>query len=277
MNMKVISFTLFGIDDKYTLGAIENVALAKHIYPGWICYIYYSQDVPEIHIDTLRKFDNCKTIKCDRMQQYDGLFWRFRPFLNDDISVWISRDCDSRLNNREKSAVDEWLASGKCAHIMRDSHNHCYEIMAGMFGINNILFRELCDIKTFQVSCTKYGDVVNADQSYLKDSIWPLIINNHISHDYWHKNKILIDFDTENALYTNTKIRRSFKGIKHWIDNKHIIFPHLYTNASIHAQFTSDCTDPSICLYVGQTINSDGTIYRSDDTEYEYKLRGKYY
>ena len=52
---------------------------------------------------------------------------------------------------------------------------------------------------------------------------------------------------------------------------------NLYTNASIHAQFTSDCTDPSICLYVGQTINSDGTIYRSDDTEYEYKLRGKYY
>ena len=58
------------------------------------------------------------------------------------VEFWISRDADSRLSWREKNAVDEWLVSGKTAHLMRDSVNHVYTMMAGMFGINNKLFHE---------------------------------------------------------------------------------------------------------------------------------------
>ena len=46
------------------------------------------------------------------------------------------------LVGENENAVDEWLVSGKTAHLLRDCHNHGYTIMAGMFGINNKLFHE---------------------------------------------------------------------------------------------------------------------------------------
>ena len=64
------------------------------------------------------------------------------PFADPNVKVWISRDCDSRLSWRERAAVDEWLETDKACHLMRDSHNHSYTMMAGMFGINNELFFE---------------------------------------------------------------------------------------------------------------------------------------
>jgi hypothetical protein len=41
----------------------------------------------------------------------------------------------SRISLREKCAVDEWLASGKGLHSMRDHPAHKQPIMAGMFGL----------------------------------------------------------------------------------------------------------------------------------------------
>ena len=40
----------------------------------------------------------------------------------------LSRDCDSRLNKREKLAVDELLKSDKNFHIMRDHPWHNTEM-----------------------------------------------------------------------------------------------------------------------------------------------------
>ena len=35
---KVISFSLYGNDPKYTIGMIKNVNISKELYPDWICY-----------------------------------------------------------------------------------------------------------------------------------------------------------------------------------------------------------------------------------------------
>lgn len=187
--------------------------------------------------------------------------------MDKSIDVWISRDCDSRLSHREKNAVDEWLASGKTAHVMRDSHNHCYEIMAGMFGINNRLYYghgyPPLSVGAGSMKCS----VRDADQQYLIKYLWPVIRNDHMSHDHWHHCKEFHNFDTDNKLYS--------KGIKHWIDNKSTIFPELFNNTGISRPFKD--ISPHVGLYVGQIINADNTICRSSDTEYEYLLRGVKY
>ena len=35
--MKVIAFSLWGDNPKYTLGALQNLSLAKLVYPDWVC------------------------------------------------------------------------------------------------------------------------------------------------------------------------------------------------------------------------------------------------
>jgi len=41
---------------------------------------------------------------------------------------------DSRFNDREQAAVDEWMRSDKSFHIMRDHPAHTTTILAGLFG-----------------------------------------------------------------------------------------------------------------------------------------------
>ena len=46
MMTKIISFSLWGNDKKYTFGALKNADLASTIYPGWTCRFYIGKSVP---------------------------------------------------------------------------------------------------------------------------------------------------------------------------------------------------------------------------------------
>jgi len=62
----------------------------------------------------------------------------------------ISRDTDSRLNHREKAAVDEWLESDKSFHIMRDHPFHKFPVLGGMWGVKKDVVPNMVDmIKEF--------------------------------------------------------------------------------------------------------------------------------
>jgi len=129
---RVISFSIYGNDKKYTVGLLRNLELSPKIYPWWIVYIYYNNSVPIEMINEYSKFENVKMICMDEYN-IPGVFWRFFP--NDDVERFISRDTDSRLSMREKNAVDEWIESGKSLHIMRDHPHHEIPIHAGLFGV----------------------------------------------------------------------------------------------------------------------------------------------
>lgn len=47
---------------------------------------------------------------------------------------YIVRDSDSRLNARDRIAVEEWIESGKPIHSIRDHVNHCFPMNGGMWG-----------------------------------------------------------------------------------------------------------------------------------------------
>tara|TARA_R100000951_G_scaffold86008_3_gene73729 strand:+ start:184 stop:852 length:669 start_codon:yes stop_codon:yes gene_type:complete len=132
--MKLITFSLWGQDPKYLIGAIRNAELAKEIYPDWRCRFYVGQSVPSQIIIQLENFDNVDVVQRPEFGDWRGMFWRFLSASEEGVDVMISRDTDSRLNIREKAAVDEWLASDKKLHIMRDHPHHGYPILGGMWG-----------------------------------------------------------------------------------------------------------------------------------------------
>ena len=45
--------------------------------------------------------------------------WRWFPINDQFVDVFMSRDSDSDILQREVDSVNEWLASGKVGHIMR--------------------------------------------------------------------------------------------------------------------------------------------------------------
>ena len=47
---KVISFSLWGPDPKYAIGAIKNAELALKYYPDWICRYHIGSSTPDGYI-----------------------------------------------------------------------------------------------------------------------------------------------------------------------------------------------------------------------------------
>ena len=135
---KIISFCLWGENPRYTIGALKNAELAKKIYPDWICRYYVGKSTPLQIVKDLYERDNTEIFIMNENGDWSGMFWRFLPASDSDVGVMISRDTDSRLSEREKEAVDEWLASDKGFHIMRDHPAHGTEILGGMWGAKNI-------------------------------------------------------------------------------------------------------------------------------------------
>jgi hypothetical protein len=173
---KVISFCLYGTAPSYQEGAIENIHAAKIIYPDWVCRFYVSTEVKTETVDTMRKLGAEIVIK-ERVADSDGMFWRFLAACDETVDILIVRDTDSRLTEREKLAVDDWLKSGKNFHIMRDHPLHNTLIPGGMWGCRNSVLKNL---NSYMKRWKKFerGD----DQKFLAKKVYPLIRNSLMVH-----------------------------------------------------------------------------------------------
>lgn len=176
---KIIAFSLWGDNPKYTIGAIKNAELTNIIYPGWCSRFYCGRSVSEDVIERLRSVKNCEVVIMEEQGSWNGMFWRFIPASEDDVEIMLSRDCDSRLNMREKHAVDMWLRSGKSFHIMRDHPWHGTEILGGMWGVKNPKLKNMKNL----IDEYQKGDFWQVDQNFLKEKIFPLIVNDCMVHD----------------------------------------------------------------------------------------------
>jgi protein O-GlcNAc transferase len=174
MTQKIISFCLWGNDPKYTIGAIKNAELASSIYQGWECWFYTANCEPEI---TKELSKTSKVIDMGDKGDWTGMFWRFLP-ANDPSIIMISRDTDSRLSHREKAAVDEWLASDKDMHIMRDHPYHRTEMLGGMWGARNGVLQ---GIQEWMEDYPK-GDFWQVDQNFLREIVYPKIKDKAYEH-----------------------------------------------------------------------------------------------
>lgn len=176
--IKIITFSLWGTDPKYTIGAVRNAELAKEIYPDWTCRFYVGEDVEE---NIKKQLLNNRAEVVEMLGTgWNGMFWRF--LAADSPYVVISRDTDSRLSVREKAAVDEWLASDKDFHIMRDHPYHATEILGGMWGVRNGLLSGIKDMIANYDTGT-YNNKYQVDQNFLRDVIYPIVKNNAMVHD----------------------------------------------------------------------------------------------
>jgi len=207
---KIISFSLWGDKPMYTIGAIKNADLALDVYPDWICRYYVGKSVPIDIITSLVERKNTEVFVMNEQGDWTGMFWRFYPASDADVDIMISRDTDSRLNLREKAAVEEWLTSDKDFHIMRDHPHHATEILGGMWGIRG---NRLSNMKQMIRDYTK-GDFWQIDQNFLKERVYPVIINHVCVHDEYFEKK---PFPTK-------RVPKSFVG-QAYNKNDEIMYP----------------------------------------------------
>lgn len=189
---RVISFSLWGDNPIYTIGALKNADLALDVYPEFECWFYIHKDSVPIHIiEQLQSKSNVKVIlKEGDLKHHKPMTWRFETIDDPEVEINMSRDTDTRFLLREILAVDEWIQSGKTFHIMRDHPHHMNSntpIMGGMFGtrkIKNIVWFNLIHREELN---DKGRDHYNKDQDFLNKYIYPIIKNDCFIHSSFGK------------------------------------------------------------------------------------------
>lgn len=174
---KIISFSLYGWDYKYFIGAICNAEISKIIYPDWICRFYCGTSVPEHIIQELNSYENTEVIMMEENTPYSYMMWRFLPVDEEDVIVTLSRDTDSRLSYREKTCVDIFMDSDKLFHSIQD--HGCHDnVMGGMWGMKK---NNMINMKQL-VEEWKGGLEYFSDQAFMREVIKPIFHDSILTH-----------------------------------------------------------------------------------------------
>ena len=184
--MKAVSFSLFGSQRIYLIGALRNAELYLKFFPGWQCIFYCEKESVPTHIVTGLMERGARVRPYSRLEYPNGMFSRFLIADDPTVERFICRDVDSRPSQREVNAVNAWIESGRSCHIMRDHPYHATLIMGGLWGAKAGVLRNVeQSIKQFSRAKfvynreTQYG----ADQEFLIRHLWPKARNDSLIHD----------------------------------------------------------------------------------------------
>jgi len=213
-NKKVVSFSLYGNNLRYTDGAIANAELMLKIYPEWTMYIYFDNSVPLNTMQQLTQYRSVSLVNMTGSSINSKMSWRFLVAADTDVERYVVRDIDSRLSLREKAAVDEWIESEKKFHVMRDhpSHSH-YNMSGGMWGgtrdalpnINSLLIQR------------PMNNVYIEDMNFLDSVVWNIARQSVLQHDSFSCGKFGADhpfpskrvgFEQVGSVYIDGKMRQ---------------------------------------------------------------------
>lgn len=179
---RVVSFSLWGDNPTYSTGAIKNAEIVPRVYPEFECWFYiHIPTVPIDIVETLGNMGHVKVIpKHGDLSTNKPMTWRFEAIDDPEVEIMLSRDTDTRILPRETTAVEEWLASGKLFHIMRDHPHHAYPILGGMFGTRKIPeIPSWC--KTIEQNVFQHGPR-DYDQTFLREIVYPNVVNRSLIH-----------------------------------------------------------------------------------------------
>jgi hypothetical protein len=189
--MKCISFSLYGNDTNYTIGAIKNAILASRYFPfddGFITRFYVGKSVDSSITTTLERIKGVQIVTMDQVENHTAKLWRYLAFSDEQFEAVICRDVDARLSYRDRIAHQDWVNSCLDYHIIKDHPTgHNYPISAGMFAGKTKDLRFLAST----INNRERGDYYTVDQDFLAEVVYPIAIGDALIHDPYYKTPII--------------------------------------------------------------------------------------
>jgi tetratricopeptide (TPR) repeat protein len=178
----IIAFSLWGRQARYIDNALANARLWPHFYPEWMLRFYCEGDTVDADvIQKLRDLGAEVIVMARQKMLYEGLFWRMLVIAQVGVDRFLVRDVDSLFSVRERIAVDEWLASVRYFHVMRDHYTQTDLIQAGLWGGVGGVLPPLNDLlQTFKL---RHAPTRMVDQAFLGAVVWPTVRQSVLIHD----------------------------------------------------------------------------------------------
>lgn len=142
LGQHILAYSLYGIKPRYSRNLAQIAQLVRLKYAGFTIRVYYDSTIdPSVRCQleckyadvmdfcNMNKFYDTKLSDFFRNQEpaqlldmtyMHKMMWRILPVGDSFVDVFMARDTDSFIIDREIDAVNEWLRSNNSvAHIMR--------------------------------------------------------------------------------------------------------------------------------------------------------------
>lgn len=184
---KVIAMSLYGDNPRYTFGGLDNAVLAKRDWPGWTLRFYVGDGVPPEMLALYRTLGVELVHMTGNQRGIAGMFWRFFAVEDRTITRVLVRDIDSRLTNRDRAAVAEWIKSGRYFHTMRDNEWHKTVILGGIWGtVGGFINPAVLEAWRSQDDRAPRAYQKGDDQAWLATELWPHVREHNLMHASFH-------------------------------------------------------------------------------------------
>lgn len=244
---KVVSLAIHSIStinkhNEYTFGVIENARSLQAAYPGWYLRVYLDDVLFEEPFRSdfrkeLQQFEFVEVVTRDDLPVMKKVQARGQRFLVADdptVDIYLVRDSDSRIIQREIDAVEDWLRSGKKYHSMRDSPWHNHAMMAGAWGGRNDVEGKTVDMTKAtleQLAATDESKPSglsdeHGDQHFLRDALFNVATDDVYQHDTFHCDKFpnARGFPTRRVGVDIIGMKHNMQGIVHMTHDERLSF-----------------------------------------------------
>lgn len=179
----VISFSLYGDDERRIRMAVLNARAARFLYPGWTCHFHTDDTVPAPVVQALGG-EGARVLKVQGLPADPyGPFWRFLIADEQGVDRYIVRDTSALLNLRECVAVQEWVRSDRHFHVMRDHFDHAELILPGLWGGVRGALPPIGLWAQRYLAGRSGAAGLDPGQAFLRDQLWPIMRASVLTHD----------------------------------------------------------------------------------------------
>lgn len=185
--MNLFSYSLYGSNPKYAVGAIKNAIIAEHLFPDFDVRIYLAEDVPLWAVQTLALLPNVVLAFTNGPSNNTAMYWRFFAFEDDEYERVVIKDADARLGLRDRAVHDEWVASDLDFHIVKDHPTgHSEPIIGCHFGAKRGALKDIRELIDSYNVTNQYG----SDQWFLRDKVYDRAIKSALVHDGYYNTQV---------------------------------------------------------------------------------------
>lgn len=176
----IVSFTLFGNNPIYTVGALKNIELCAKYYPDFTPRFYLGGSVDQQIRTDLEQAGAELVDMAGKAENQTSTLWRFYVLAEPQWTHMMFRDTDSRPYEREAEAVYDWIESGKDFHIMRDHPEHGMPILAGLWECTQAGAARVSHALN---TIPHQMDYYQTDQVWLANYVYPTAKESSVVHD----------------------------------------------------------------------------------------------
>ncbi|MEM9535021.1 MAG: ATP-grasp fold amidoligase family protein [Cyanobacteria bacterium P01_E01_bin.45] len=183
----VIAFSVLRNNPKHLRGAVHNLIEISKLYSEWIPRFYVDRSIPDGFSQLVQDFGGQVVLEDESQSPRQKRYRHLNVIHDPTVRRFLIRTVDAVVSVREAEAVNQWIGSDRCFHIMRDWWSHLELVPLGMWGGYAGVMGDLSDRISEAAKPTRTGFWKHNQETTIQDFLWGVMQNSCLIHDRFYR------------------------------------------------------------------------------------------